>query len=112
MKRYKTIKAWEIRKYDWHRCKLETNYWDIIEGKISINNDWKVFVVHNNPEAGWDTANDMMGYEFGWCIYDNRDSEDDNYSDNIDYKWIEIDVEEELEELTKEELIKIIKKII
>ncbi len=94
MKHYKTIKAWEIRKYHWKPCKLETNKWNILEWKISVNNDWRVYIVHNNKKIDWYKPDNMFGYTSWWLIYYSRECEDNNHSDNTTYKWIEINLDE------------------
>lgn len=88
MKRYDSISAWELRKMHGRRCRFENCNGRVCEWKISIENYWWCFICHDNDYANGAVAQDMLWYRYSWCIYQ---SIEDDYTDNISYKWIEIE---------------------
>lgn len=94
MKRFKALTAGELRKCHWKQCKIEIDTWVVCEWKISVDEDWWVFVRHNNSDANWSWADDKLWYKYSRCLY--LSYRDDNDSDNINYNWIEVDLEKEI----------------
>jgi len=86
-KRFESISKWDLKKYDWKKCKAETDCWKIIEWEVCVEDDW-VYILHNNPQADWDKPNNKKWYSYTWSIYT---SEDDCIFNNYTYKWIEIE---------------------
>ena len=100
MKRFNKISKVELKKYNGKKCRFETNYWNICEWEIYVEEN-KVFVLHNNndDDADWCSPKEMKGYNYSWVIYTTN--EVDETSDNFSYNRIEIDIEEEIEEFAK-----------
>jgi len=91
MKRFNTISKGELKKYDKKKCRIETDNWYICEWEIYIEDD-RVFVLHNNSETDWTRPKEMKGYEYSRLLY--RKIENNETSDNLSYKRIDIDTEE------------------
>lgn len=98
--KHTTVTAWELRKRHGERVRFETQDWYICEGKISIDYDGGVYIVHSNPDSDGGCPDDMMWYEYSWGIYPNFNQ--DIYSDNDYYNWIEFLEESKKESKTKE----------
>lgn len=99
MKRYEAITAGELRKMDGRKCRFETPWWVVVEDWIiSVNKNWRVYILHNNPKADWRLADDLKWKKFSWITYLERIFNWDDYLDNSNYSWIEIEETQEIKQ--------------
>ena len=83
IKRFESISKWDLKKYDWKKCKAETDCWKIIEWEVCVEDD-SIYILHNNPEVDWVNPNNKKWYSYSWIIY--AKFEDDCRVNNYNYK--------------------------
>ena len=89
MKRFESISKWDLKKYDWCKCRCEIHTWDIIEWEIYVEDDY-VFILHNNEYFDWDKSKELKWYNYSWKIYSDIYSNEAMNNNNY-YEWIEIE---------------------
>lgn len=100
-KRFDSISKWDLKKYDWFKCRFEDDNKWVCEWEIYIEDD-AVYIVSNNEEYAWMWYRKDW-YYFSWVIY-SRERED-NFSIKNSYNYIEIDIPEEKEEFVRGERV-------